>query len=72
MRYRVQSDRMAWPQGSTISADDLQGCNIVALVEGGHLEPAEATGAVPDEPKNIGKRTPVDPVPDDTADKPEE
>lgn len=64
MKYQVMSHRLAWPSGSVISAGDLAGCNIVALVSGGHLSP------VPSKPTS--KRMPVDPVPDDTADEPEE
>jgi hypothetical protein len=63
MTYRVLSERMVWPAGSYVGADDLAGCNIDALVQGGHL--------VPGQPKPK-KRMPVDPVPDDTADEPEE
>lgn len=70
MMYQVQSDRMARPAGSVLSADDLAGCNIVALVEGGHLAPV--TQATPDVPQKMSKRTPVEPVPDDTAEEPEE
>ena len=64
MSWRVLSDRLSWPAGATLSADDLAGCNIVALVESGHLVP------VPTKPTS--KRMPVDPVPNDTADEPEE
>jgi hypothetical protein len=70
MMYKVQSERMAWPSGSILSADDLAGCNIVALVEGGHLAPVAQ--AAPDVPQKMSKRTPVEPVPDDTAEGPEE
>jgi hypothetical protein len=65
MIYEVCSDRMQWPAGTVIGADALAGCNIVALTEGGHLRP------VP-ELKTTKKRTPVVPVPNDTADEPEE
>lgn len=64
MKYQVASGRMRWAFGELVSADDLAGCNIVALVEGGHLVP------VPTKPKS--KQMPVDPVPTDTADEPEE
>ena len=67
MTWTVCSDRMGWPQGSVLSDGDLAGCNIVALVEGGHLAPV-----APDVPKKMSKRTPVEPVPDDTAEEPEE
>ena len=62
--WRVESDRMAWAAGTTLTADDLSGCNIEALVAGGHLAPVQG--------KVKSKRMPVDPVPDDTADEPEE
>jgi hypothetical protein len=65
MMWTVTSDRIGWPRGERLSAAALSGCNIDALVQGGHL------AAVPDEPKTK-KRMPVDPVPDETADEPEE
>ena len=65
MTYRVLSSRLSWPAGSSVDAVDLAGCNIEALVQGGHLAP------VPDKPKPK-KRMPVGPAPDDTADEPEE
>jgi hypothetical protein len=65
MTFRVVSGRMPWPAGTVVGADVLAGCNIGALVEGGHLQP------VP-ELKGKKKRTPVVPVPNDTADEPEE
>lgn len=37
MTYTVTSDRMAWPAGTVLHADDLAGSNIEALVAGGHL-----------------------------------
>ena len=64
MTWQVMSDRLAWDQGSTVSADDLAGCNIAALVAGGHLAPVQG--------KVKSKRMPVEPVPDYTADEPEE
>lgn len=64
MTFKVLSRRLAWDQGSTVSADDLSGCNIGALVAGGHLAPVQG--------KAKSKRMPVDPVTDDTADEPEE
>ena len=72
MMYQVQSDRMARPAGSVLSADDLAGCNIEALIEGGHLAPVAKAQAAPDVPQKMSKRTPVEPVPDDTAEGPEE
>jgi hypothetical protein len=65
MRFEVVSDRMPWPAGTVVGADALAGCNIVALTEGGHLR------AVP-ELNTTEKRSPVVPVPNDTADEPEE
>jgi hypothetical protein len=65
MNFEVVSSRLPWPAGTVVGADVLAGCNIGALVEGGHLR------LVP-ELKGTKKRTPVVPVPDDTADEPEE
>jgi len=36
-RYEVKSPLYGASVGSVITADDLKGCNIPALVEGGHL-----------------------------------
>ena len=63
MTYRVLSSRMPWPAGTVLDMRALAGCNIEALVQGGHL------GLVPDQPKK--KRTPVVPVPE-KADEPKE
>jgi hypothetical protein len=41
MTYRVTSDRQPWKRGAVLSADDLVGCNIAALVYGGHLQAVE-------------------------------
>lgn len=38
--YRVVSDRLPHPQGSTVTPSDLPGGNIDALVAAGHLVPA--------------------------------
>jgi len=65
MTYKVTSDRLAFDRNEVVTADALAGCNIDALVQGGHLVP------VPEQPKPK-KRMPVEPVPDDTADEPEE
>ena len=44
--YKVRTDRCALgKQGATISGDDLEGLNIDALVDGGHL--AEVNVKVP-------------------------
>ncbi|HEY7821853.1 MAG TPA: hypothetical protein VIG24_03410 [Acidimicrobiia bacterium] len=37
MRFKVTSDRQPWPRGTVLGADELAGCNIEALVYGGHL-----------------------------------
>ena len=52
--YKVMTDRCALgKQGATISGDDLEGFNLDALVEGGHL--AEVNVKIGDvvEPKDI-------------------
>jgi len=63
MSWTVISSRLRWPEGTRLGKSDLDGCNIEALVQGGHLVPAS---------ENYKKRTPVAPVPDNTADEPEE
>ena len=63
MNYEVLTSRMPWPVGTLLDTNALAGCNIEALVQGGHLE------LVPDQPKK--KRTPVVTVPE-TADEPKE
>ena len=65
MTWIVTSDRLPFTYGDTVGKDDLEGCNIDALVAGDHLSPVPAT-------KPIKKRMPVDPAPDDTASEPEE
>lgn len=42
MTYEVLSDRLRWAAGSTVSASELDGCNIAALIESGHLAPVAA------------------------------
>jgi hypothetical protein len=64
MSWLVTSARLAWDEGAVVSADDLAGCNIAALVQGGHLAPVQG--------KVKSKRMPVEPVPDESADEPEE
>ena len=54
MKYEVISDRLAWPAGTVLPVRDLAGCNIEALVAGGHLRPVKAPT----------KRLPAKPVPD--------
>jgi len=63
MKWTVVSDRLAWDAGSVLTDDDLAGCNIDALVAGGHLSPAA---------DKTTKRLPVPPVPMTPADEPEE
>lgn len=38
--WTVASGRLKWPLGTRLSVDDLEGCNIPALVVAGHLTPA--------------------------------
>ena len=38
-RYTVTSDRLTAARGETVTGDQLEGCNIAALIEGGHLAP---------------------------------
>ena len=45
MTYTVTSDNFAQPRGTTVTEAELEGCNIAALVAGGHLTP---TGDQPD------------------------
>jgi hypothetical protein len=74
MSYQVTSNRLPFKAGAVVGADDLAGCNIEALVQGGHLVPVSTerkpVGPVA-EPKTT-KRSPVVPVPDESADEPEE
>lgn len=39
MAYIVTSPRFVTPEGSTVTEDQLAGCNIAALVAAGHLTP---------------------------------
>jgi hypothetical protein len=41
MMWTVLSHRLSWPSGTSVSAADLEGCNIGALVQGGHLALAQ-------------------------------
>ena len=57
MSWKVTSARLPWRAGTVLTEDDLQGCNIAALVAGNHLSPVKATT----------KKTPAvapDPTPD--------
>jgi len=38
--YVVASGRLKWASGTRLGVDDLEGCNIAALVAAGHLVPA--------------------------------
>ena len=48
MNYKVTSDRMPWPAGQIVTDDDLEGCNIEALLDGGHLAKARNTKPDPE------------------------
>jgi len=74
MMWTVMSNRLAWDAGTVLGADDLAGCNIEALVQGGHLAPApQRTPQTPDSPPYKSKKKPVDPVTEDeSAEEPEE
>jgi hypothetical protein len=74
MMWSVMSNRLAWPAGTVLGADDLEGCNIEALVQGGHLAVAQMPSEqVPDSPRYKSKAKPVEPVSEnDTAAEPEE
>ena len=62
MSWIVTSGRLRWDEGTRLTDGDLAGCNIDALVQGGHLAPVS---------DKTTKRLPVPPVPD-SADEPEE
>ena len=51
MKWTVISGRLSWPEGSTVDADDLEGCNIPALEAGGHLAPVKPTEPLPVDPE---------------------
>jgi hypothetical protein len=76
MKWTVTSKRLAWDAGTVLGADDLAGCNIAALVAGGHL--AAAPERTPSEQSPVSPRSkrnvePVQPVTDnDSAEEPEE
>jgi len=75
MSWRVMSKRLAWPAGTVLSSGDLAGCNIDALVQGGHLAPVQQTAPkqVPVSSRHKSKTQPVDPVTAyDSAEEPEE
>ena len=37
MKYKVSSDKLRWPTGTIVNADDLAGSNIGVLINAGHL-----------------------------------
>ena len=49
--WKVTSQRMRWPAGSTLTAADLAGLDVDALLAGGHLQgpplPKPAPAAAP-------------------------
>lgn len=49
MKYRVISDRLTWPAGTIVDADQLAGSSIAVLTAGGHL--AEVDGTPEPEPE---------------------
>lgn len=59
MNYVVLTNRMVWPAGTVVDTEMLEGCNIDALVAGGHLAAAKTP------------KTPAAPA-DSTAQEPEE
>lgn len=61
MMWKVTSRRLPWASGTVVGQDELAGCNIDALVAGGHLSPVQ-----PNTPK-----MPAVPA-DEPADEPEE
>jgi len=69
MMYRVVSKRMAFPEGSLVTAEDLGG-NMSVLLAGGKVVPVE------DAPKKTTKKVqqpePVPALEDDKAEQPEE
>lgn len=61
MSWNVTSRRLPWASGTTVTREELAGCNIDALVAAGHLSPVQ--------PKTTKK--PAVPA-DEPADEPEE
>lgn len=49
MKYRVISDRLTWPAGTIVDADQLAGSSIAVLTASGHL--AEVDGTPEPEPE---------------------
>lgn len=50
MTYIVSSDRLRWKPGKRLEVSDLEGSNIAALVEAGHLVEAPKKTNPPAEP----------------------
>ena len=47
--YRILSSKLAaGPAGSIVTATELHGCNIAALVAGGHIAPATVAEPEPE------------------------
>jgi len=72
MSWKVMSNRLSWALGTVLSADELEWCNIDALVQGSHLAPVEnkrtPAEQVMDNP--ILEKSPAKPV--ETANEPKE
>jgi hypothetical protein len=66
MKFTVTSDRMSFPRGTVVDANDLVGGNIAVLVATGHLTSAPSPSA-----KTKWKPEPPVTV-EDSADEPEE
>ena len=52
-KYEVTSDNFAAPRGTALTDADLAGCNVLALIEGGHLT------RKPEAPASTDKAAPV-------------
>lgn len=61
MKYVVTSDRLSFPRGTVVSADDLAGGNIAVLLATGHVAESK-TNRKPERPVTVK----------DSADEPEE
>lgn len=51
-RYRVLGHLFGAAPGDIVTAQDLRGCNIAALVEGGHIAVVTDTPTTKKEPRN--------------------
>lgn len=56
MKYEVISDRLTWPAGTIVDADQLAGSSIAVLTAGGHLAPVDDTPETEPEPKPKTRR----------------